>query len=394
VSAVDWLGFDGYPYFQNTQANGIENGAQLLFESYNATVAASQGKPVWITETGWPVSGPTENQAVASPENAARYWQDVACRVLGNIPTYWYTLQDAYPFTPSPSFGIVGSDLNSAPLYDLSCKNGNASPSSSPSSIIVATSTAVAASSGANSEMPSSTVSLATAPGVESSAVSTSTPAPSATSSYPAGGEGKTFTRYSTTLITVTSCPSSCAPHPSTATAAATSETATPPAASSCPTNLNGPYEFPHLIVPVDSANPSKAYGTSYNGTISPSVSSIFNFDIPSSYAGKTCSLVFLFPELSQLETSSYSFNNQGGLAITGLVSPATEQTTFDSVPASNGQKRSIERVVPGNGYSILTQECPAGQRISFEFSSVGGLDVNFFQDYNPSPLGVYVTVC
>jgi glucan endo-1,3-beta-D-glucosidase len=157
---------------------------------------------------------------------------------------------------------------------------------------------------------------------------------------------------------------------------------------------LNGPYEFPHLIVPVDSANPSKAYGTSYNGTINPSVSSIFNFDIPASYAGKTCSLVFLFPELSQLETSSYSFNNQGGLAISGLVSPATEQTTFDSIPASNGQVGSIGSVVPGNGYSILTQECPAGQRVSFKFSSVGGLDVNFFQDYNPSPLGVYVTVC
>lgn len=383
MSAVDWLGFDGYPYFQNTQANGIENGAQLLFESYNATVAASQGKPVWITETGWPVSGPTENQAVASPENAARYWQDVACRVLGNIPTYWYTLQDAYPFTPSPSFGIVGSDLSSAPLYDLSCQNGNASPASSPSSSISATATAVAASSEANGSAPSSTATLATAPGVESSAAPTSTPAPTA------GSDGKTITTYSTTLITVTSCPSSCS-----ATAAATSETVTPPSASSCPTNLNGPYEFPHLIVPVDSANPSKAYGTSYNGTINPSVSSIFNFDIPASYAGKTCSLVFLFPELSQLETSSYSFNNQGGLAISGLVSPATEQTTFDSVPASNGQEGSIGSVVPGHGYSILTQECPAGQRISFKFSSVGGLDVNFFQDYNPSPLGVYVTVC
>jgi glucan endo-1,3-beta-D-glucosidase len=148
------------------------------------------------------------------------------------------------------------------------------------------------------------------------------------------------------------------------------------------------------LIVPVDSANPSKAYGTSYNGTISPTVSSIFNFDIPASYAGKTCSLVFLFPEISHLETSSYSFNNKGGLAIAGLVAPATEQTSFSSVPATNGQKASIERVVPGNNYSVLTQKCPAGQRISYTFSSAGGLDVNFFQDYNPSPLGVYVTVC
>lgn len=445
INAVDWLGVDGYPYFQNTQSNGIENGASLFFDSYNATVGVATGKDVWITETGWPVSGPTENLAVASTENAETYWQDVACRVLGNINTYWYTLQDAYPTTPAPSFGIVGTDLNSAPLYDLTCKNGNSASSSSSSSSAVSSSTSAAVSSTASSATQpstaaaSSTVSIVTAPGAESSASSSgaasapvsstnaqssSAKASSTVSTVVASSESvsgvQTFTTYSTTLITITACPSSCSttatasgsasvPASGSASASAsaskasttsvvapsssTSSSATP-SGSSCPANLNGAYEYPHLIVPVDSANPSKAYGTSYNGTISSTVSTIFNFDIPASDAGKTCSLVFLLPQKSQLETSDYTFNGQGGLKITGLSSPATEQTTYSSVPAANSLTGSIPSVSAGNSYVVLTESCPAGQRVGFEFSSTGGLELNFFEDYNPSPLGVYITVC
>merc|ERR1719197_328484 len=80
--------------------------------------------------------------------------------------------------------------------------------------------------------------------------------------------------------------------------AASSATTPAAPSGSGCPANLDGEYQYPHLIVPVSSENKDKAYGTSYNGTISPSVSSIFNFDLPYSYEGQTCSLVFLFPEL------------------------------------------------------------------------------------------------
>lgn len=36
----------------------------------NNVEAVSQDKPIWITEAGWPVSGPAENQAVASIDNS------------------------------------------------------------------------------------------------------------------------------------------------------------------------------------------------------------------------------------------------------------------------------------------------------------------------------------
>ncbi|KFY45606.1 hypothetical protein V494_00860, partial [Pseudogymnoascus sp. VKM F-4513 (FW-928)] len=131
IDAVDWLGVDAYPYFQTSMANGIDNGPQLFFDAYDATVGAAKGKDVWITETGWPVSGPVSGQAVASPENAKKFWDKVACTSLGKINTYWYTLQDSFPNTPSPSFGVVGTTLSTKPLFDLSCPSGDTTPPTS-----------------------------------------------------------------------------------------------------------------------------------------------------------------------------------------------------------------------------------------------------------------------
>lgn len=124
IDAVDYLFMDAYPYFQGSMANGIGNGADLFFEAYNKTVAAAKGKEVWVTETGWPVSGETVGQAVPSTENARIYWEDVTCRLIAeNVNLYYYILQDVQWGNPSPSFGIKpGGDLAQvSPLFDLSC---------------------------------------------------------------------------------------------------------------------------------------------------------------------------------------------------------------------------------------------------------------------------------
>ena len=141
IQASDFIGMDAYPYFQNTMPNSIDDGYALFFEALDNTTAAAEGKPVWITETGWPVSGPTENLAVASLANAQTYWDQVGCAVFGKYNTWWYTLQDAAPTTPSPSFGIVGSTLSTTPLFDLTCSANASLPSTS----------ATSASSGASS---------------------------------------------------------------------------------------------------------------------------------------------------------------------------------------------------------------------------------------------------
>ena len=126
VSAVaknsDFIGMDAYPYFQSTMANDISVSKELFDSAYAQTKAASQGKEIWVTETGWPVSGPQSNQATPSTQNAKQFWDQVGCgELFGQVNTFWYTLQDALPSTPAPSFGLVNS--GTTPLYDLSCSN-------------------------------------------------------------------------------------------------------------------------------------------------------------------------------------------------------------------------------------------------------------------------------
>lgn len=154
---------------------------------------------------------------------------------------------------------------------------------------------------------------------------------------------------------------------------------------NSCPTNLNGEYQAPHLIIPVDSSSPDEAPGTSYNGTISSTLTTLYNFDIPQSYADKTCSLVFLFPELQDLETSSWTFSGDGKIDFASLQSPVTTETSYNSAPAVD-EDYGVTTVSPGNSYVISTFSCPAGEAVSYEMKNAGSTYLDFFEDYNPSP--------
>lgn len=162
---------------------------------------------------------------------------------------------------------------------------------------------------------------------------------------------------------------------------------------TTCPDNLNGPYQFPHLIIPIDSSNPSSAPGTSYFGEVSSTISSIFNFDIPESYAGQTCSLIFLFPLQSQLQTSSFTFSGSGGIDFSELNGVATSATSYSNAPGV-ATDYGTTIVAPGNSYTIATFPCPAWTTISFEMKAVGDTCLTYFQDYNPSPIGLYITSC
>ncbi|KAK8929792.1 putative glucan endo-1,3-beta-glucosidase eglC [Metarhizium anisopliae] len=121
IDAIDWVGMDAYPYYENTKPNGIENAAKLFQAAIDNTQGASGGKPIWITETGWPVSGPKEASAVPGVEEAQTFWREVGCPRFGNVNVWWFTLQDGAPTIPSPAFGVIGSTLTTKPLYDLSC---------------------------------------------------------------------------------------------------------------------------------------------------------------------------------------------------------------------------------------------------------------------------------
>jgi glucan endo-1,3-beta-D-glucosidase len=112
---------DGYPYYQNTENNHISQGANLFKSAYDETTAVAKGKPIWITETGWPSSGPTENQAIANVANAQAYWKAVGCGILfGKINTWWFQLND-YPVDGEISFGVTGNNISSKGIFNLAC---------------------------------------------------------------------------------------------------------------------------------------------------------------------------------------------------------------------------------------------------------------------------------
>lgn len=120
LDAVDWIGVDEYPYYENGKGNNIKNAGVLFDKAYDATLAAANGKPVWVTETGWPVTGPDWDEAVPSAENAKFYWNEVGCRKLFNkTPTFWYNLRDSNPDNKQ-QFAVT-KNLSTKPLFDLTC---------------------------------------------------------------------------------------------------------------------------------------------------------------------------------------------------------------------------------------------------------------------------------
>lgn len=174
IEAVDWLGFDGYPYYENTDPNSIDDAKSLFNKGVEKTKAVAGGKEIWITETGWPTTGSTENLAVASVANAKQYWDEVACPLLGNTNTWWYILEDAG--TTAPSFGVTGSSTDTTPLYDLSCKASTSSSSAVASSTSAAGKTATAGASTTTAGSGSGSGASASGSSPAASSVSASAP--------------------------------------------------------------------------------------------------------------------------------------------------------------------------------------------------------------------------
>jgi glucan endo-1,3-beta-D-glucosidase len=186
MDAIDWIGVDEYPYYENGKGNGIKNSGKLFDRAFDAVVAAAGGKPVWVTETGWPSSGPAWDEAIPSTENAKYYWNEIGCRKLFNkVPTFWYNIRDSNPDNKM-KFAIT-ENLNTKPLFDLTCPTTFDTPT--------ATATSGASSTGANVPGSSSTNSPAGGSGSGSGSgtaggASTSTPPKSAANSLSTMGTG------------------------------------------------------------------------------------------------------------------------------------------------------------------------------------------------------------
>jgi len=184
--------------------------------------------------------------------------------------------------------------------------------------------------------------------------------------------------------------------------AASTSSTLAPSATSlsSCPTDISaGSYQFPILIIPTSPEEGDHSFGNSSEAFISPINSTLFNFDIP--YTG-TCSLLFLFPYASSLDPSAgtYYFSGieeelgeEGGLDFALLAGIANASTTYNTTPqVTKDYGKTV--IIPGNNYTIATFSCSSGQSVTYSATSIANVELDYFQDKRPSPIGLYVVPC
>ncbi|KAH6683717.1 glycoside hydrolase superfamily [Plectosphaerella plurivora] len=206
-NAVDWIGVNSFPYYENDKGNTIKNAPNLFDRSYENTLAVAGDKPVWVTETGWPSSGPDWDEAVASVENAKYFWDEVGCRQLfGKTSTFWYILRDSNPDNKM-QFAIT-KDLSTKPMFDLTCPTTfetDKQTSSVSSSVPSATSTSGSGSgSGTGNAVESSSAPSGTS-GSDSSAASEAAGAESSAVDEPSAGvavQAFTIATYATLALT------------------------------------------------------------------------------------------------------------------------------------------------------------------------------------------------
>ncbi|KAI6363894.1 hypothetical protein MCOR25_005744 [Pyricularia grisea] len=108
VQQLDWVGHNSFPYWESSgQDNGIDAAGGRFQGALGVTIGAAGGRPVWVTETGWPANGPKLLNAEATPANAMKYFHDVGRQQLfGQRNTWWYILEDSNPNQSSLSFAV------------------------------------------------------------------------------------------------------------------------------------------------------------------------------------------------------------------------------------------------------------------------------------------------
>lgn len=92
VEACDVILTNCYPFWEGSD---IENSTLYLQHMYEVTQEAAKGKPVIITETGWPSCGENTEKAVPSSENAMKYLINVNNWTKGqNVDLFYFSSFD------------------------------------------------------------------------------------------------------------------------------------------------------------------------------------------------------------------------------------------------------------------------------------------------------------
>jgi Glycosyl hydrolases family 17 len=118
VSAVDVVLVNYYPYWEGIK---VDEAMAAVNGWHQQVEAAAGGKPVIVSETGWPSDGDQVGNAVPSPENAAYYFKDfVSWAKADNVPYFYFEAFDeswkaAYEGPQGAHWGIWDKNGNLKP---------------------------------------------------------------------------------------------------------------------------------------------------------------------------------------------------------------------------------------------------------------------------------------
>jgi exo-beta-1,3-glucanase (GH17 family) len=92
INAVDVIFANFYPFLHRVP---VAQGVRTLASWYGQVVSASEGKQVWISETGWPSSGGASHTSATSSQDASRYLEDVRVWAAAHqVPYLYFTAFD------------------------------------------------------------------------------------------------------------------------------------------------------------------------------------------------------------------------------------------------------------------------------------------------------------
>lgn len=150
------------------------------------------------------------------------------------------------------------------------------------------------------------------------------------------------------------------------------------------PRGLPEPFETPHLIIPIDKANPSNVTGNGYVAQLSPTVSTVFVFDVKPTQQGKTCTLTFdVPPAFDYPALAPLHIQAPGGIEVSRL---------RNTVSPNASVVGTIGSVALGSQYDVASFPCESGQTVRYQVDSIGGLTMDWFQMTNP-PAGLFMLV-
>lgn len=156
-------------------------------------------------------------------------------------------------------------------------------------------------------------------------------------------------------------------------------------------------------MIPIDRANPDKPYGPTSYGQISPNASTLFNFDIPASDAGRSCKVFFSMPPQSMLQNAQaggYYFTGDGSVLFSRMGTLATSGTTYNDVALGRIERRDLGALVvsPGHNYAIESFDCSSaiGTGVSYMLAEPAGRDtcLVYYQEGSPIPVGMFISTC